>query len=68
MDLSDYIRVLRKRWRLITACTLIALMSAALVTIRTPRTYSAQVQLFVAAQDQNSVSGLSISHFTAQSL
>ena len=54
MDLSDYIRVLRKRWRLITACTLIALMSAALVTIRTPRTYSAQVQLFVAAQDQNS--------------
>src|SRR5664279_3313198 len=54
VDLSDYIRVLRKRWRLITACALIALMSAALVTILTPRTYSAQVQLFVAAQDQNS--------------
>jgi capsular exopolysaccharide synthesis family protein len=56
VDLRDYVRVLRKRWRLIAACTLVAMVSAALVTILTPRTYAAEVQLFVAAQDQNSVS------------
>jgi capsular exopolysaccharide synthesis family protein len=51
VDLHDYVRVLRKRWRLIAMCTLIALgAAAAFVGTATPK-YEAKTQLFVAAND-----------------
>jgi len=56
VEFSGYVSVLLRRWRLIAVCALIAIILSALVTVATPRTYSTEAQLFVAAQDQNSVS------------
>ena len=50
MDLRDYMRLVRKRWRIITACVLLALVGAAALTALSPKTYSAQAQVFVSAQ------------------
>jgi succinoglycan biosynthesis transport protein ExoP len=54
VDLSDYIRVLRKRWKLITLCTLLALGGAAAATIAATPIYSAQAQLFVSTSQSAS--------------
>lgn len=58
MDLRDYLRLLRRRWRLILLCTLLALGAAAAATLGQHKVYTAQVQLFVAAQDGGSSSNL----------
>ncbi len=50
MDLHDYLRVLRKRWRLVTLCTLLALAGSATATLLTTPTYQATAQLFISAQ------------------
>lgn len=49
MELQDYLRVLRKRWRLVALCTLLALGGAAGATLMTTPVYSAQAQLFISA-------------------
>ena len=51
MDLQDYLRVLRKRWQLITACAALALAAAAAVILSTTPTYTATAQLFVSTQN-----------------
>lgn len=51
MDLRDYIRVLRLRWRLITACALVALSAAATVSLLTKPVYQCDAKLFVRAAD-----------------
>lgn len=47
MELQDYLRVLRKRWLLISVIALLTLAAAALATVLTPKVYSAQTQFFV---------------------
>lgn len=47
VDLHDYYRVVRKRWRTIAACTLLLVALAALFTLTSPKTYQARTQLFV---------------------
>ena len=47
VDLHDYYRVVRKRWRTIAACTLLLVALAALMTLSSPKTYQARTQLFV---------------------
>ena len=47
MELKDYIRVIRKRWRIIVAATLVVLAGAAGATALSPRIYEAQTRLFV---------------------
>ncbi|MDF2091646.1 polysaccharide biosynthesis tyrosine autokinase [Knoellia sp. 3-2P3] len=47
MDLHDYLRVVRKRWRTIVAVTLALVAVAALVTLWSPKVYQAHTQLFV---------------------
>ena len=47
MDLHDYLRVVRKRWRTITAVTLVLVAAAALLTLWSPKSYEARTQLFV---------------------
>ncbi|HEX8972409.1 polysaccharide biosynthesis tyrosine autokinase [Oryzihumus sp.] len=47
MELQDYVRVIRKRWRIIAAATLVVIAGAAAVTVVSPPTYEAQTQLFV---------------------
>lgn len=48
VDLQDYLRIARKRWRTILAATLACLVAAAALTILTPRTYTSTAQLYVA--------------------
>jgi polysaccharide biosynthesis transport protein len=47
VDLHDYLRVVRKRWRTIVAVTLALVAVAALVTLWSPKVYQARTQLFV---------------------
>ena len=54
MDLRDYVRVLRKRWKLVALCTLLAIGAAAAITWHTTPLYKASTQLFVAAHDNAS--------------
>jgi non-specific protein-tyrosine kinase len=54
MDLRDYVRVLRERWRFVVACLLLGLGGAVVAVVLTPRTYTAHAQLFVATSDVNS--------------
>jgi polysaccharide biosynthesis transport protein len=68
VDLRDYVRLVRKRWKIISLCILLALFGAVALTELSPKSYSAQAQLFVSArataEDLNSaVQG---SNFTQQ--
>ena len=58
MELSDYLRILRKRWIVIVALTLIGIATAAGATILTTPTYQASTQVFVQVQSANSVGDL----------
>lgn len=58
LELSDYLRVLRRHWISILACTLLGLLVAGLVSLALRPTYTAQTQLFVAIQTSGSVSDL----------
>ena len=51
VELQSYLRALRKRWRIIVGCTLIALSLAALLTLLTPKTYSSSIRFFVSTAD-----------------
>lgn len=50
MDLRDYVRLLRRRWRLIALCTTLGLLSAVAATAAQTPQYTATTSLFVAAQ------------------
>jgi non-specific protein-tyrosine kinase len=56
MDLRDYVRVLRGRWRLIILCALVAVGIASAWSIHQTPKYEASTQLFVAAKSTD-VSG-----------
>ncbi|MDQ0620121.1 polysaccharide biosynthesis tyrosine autokinase [Arthrobacter globiformis] len=58
MELSDYLRVLRRTWPTIVACTLLGLLVAAATSMIVKPTYTAQTKLFVAIQSSGSVSDL----------
>ena len=47
MELKDYIRIIRKRWRVILAAMLVVLAGAAAATALSPRIYEARTELFV---------------------
>ena len=47
MDLRDYALVLRKRWRLIALCTLLAVAASLGATLAAMPIYQASAQLFV---------------------
>ncbi|TNC21883.1 polysaccharide biosynthesis tyrosine autokinase [Amycolatopsis alkalitolerans] len=50
MTLRDYLRVARKRWRIVLAGLLAGLAAAAAITWSSPREYSAQVTIYISAQ------------------
>jgi succinoglycan biosynthesis transport protein ExoP len=68
VELKDYIRIIRKRWRIIVAVTLVVLAGAAAATALSPKVYEAQTQLFVSTSGgtDNSSNLLSGSNFTQQ--
>ena len=68
MDLRDYMRLVRKRWRIISACVLLSLIAAAAITALSPKVYSAQAQIIISAQTSadDLTSALQGSSFTQQ--
>lgn len=58
MELSDYLRILRRNWILIVACTVAGLLVAGVASLLTKATYTAETQLFVAIQNSGSVAEL----------
>jgi polysaccharide biosynthesis transport protein len=58
VELSDYVRTLRRRWRLIVVVTLCAYLIAILVTVLTPPTYRSGTQLFISTSGTDSVTEL----------
>jgi len=67
VELKDYIRVIRKRWQIIVAVTLVAMAGAALATTLSPKVYEATTQLFVSTSGgSDSSSLLSGSNFTQE--
>lgn len=58
MELQDYLRVVRKRWRIITAVTGLALAAALAVVLLTPKTYQATARLFVSTSTASSTAEL----------
>jgi len=55
VDLRDYLRILRKRWLLITVCALLSLGAAAGATLLATPMYEAKTELFVSARADDSV-------------
>lgn len=53
MDLREYVRLLRRRWRLIVLCTLVGVTVGIVVTATSTKTYTARSQFFVSAQDRS---------------
>ena len=58
MELSDYLRLLRRNWVVIVAATLVGLLGGAGISVLTKPTYTAETQLFVAIQSSGSVQEL----------
>ncbi len=68
MELTQYGRILRKRWRLIALCVLLCLGAAVAATVLATPKYQAQAQLFISAGNPtNDISGANQGgQFTAQ--
>ena len=47
MELQDYVHLVRKRWRVIVALALAALLAALAFTLLTPKVYESTAQVFV---------------------
>lgn len=54
MDLRDFVRVLRRRWRIVTALVLLSTAAAVTVTALSTRIYQADAEVFVSLQDPGS--------------
>lgn len=69
MDLQDYLRIARKRWRSIVAMTCLMVLAAAAVTILTPKTYQSTAQLFISTSGGDSTADLAQgSNFTQKQM
>lgn len=51
MDLRKSLHLLRRRWRILAICVLLATAGAIVLTLLTPRSYTARAQFFVSAQE-----------------
>src|SRR5438309_3390723 len=53
MELRDYLKVIRRRWRLIVTALLVVVALAAVLTFRTTPQYQSQARMFVSTPDQS---------------
>lgn len=58
LNISEYLRIARHNWILVTACSLAGLLLGGLISVSTSATYTAETQLFVAIQSSGSVQEL----------
>lgn len=68
VELSDYLRILRRRWRLVVATLLIVLVGAALITWRTTPQYQSTTQLFISTSASSSAEAYQGNLFSSQRL
>ncbi len=68
MELSDYLRILRRRWRLVVTTLLLVLLAAALVTWRTTPQYQSDSQLFISTSASSSAEAYQGNLFSSQRL
>lgn len=54
MDLHDYLRLLRRRWKLVALCTLVAIAAASAATYTRTKIYTATSKLFVSTTSTSS--------------
>lgn len=58
LELSDYLRIVRKHWRSITAITLVAVFAAALFSLLSKPTYTATTSVFLSVKSVNTAGEL----------
>ncbi len=68
MELSDYLRILRRRWRLVVSTLLLVLVAAALLTWRTTPQYQSSTQLFISTSSSSSAEAYQGNLFSSQRL
>jgi tyrosine-protein kinase len=66
VELRDYLKVVRRRWRLIVTSLLVVVAVAALVTIRTTPEYQSRARLFVSTTDQSASEAFQGGNFAIQ--
>jgi len=68
VEFRDYLSVLRVRWKIIVACTLVALAAAGFISFRSPKIYEASTSLFLSVNVGQTSSELSRGFTYAQGL
>jgi capsular exopolysaccharide synthesis family protein len=58
LELSNYLRILRRNWMLLATSTILGLLAAGALSLSVTPTYTSKTQLFVAIQGSGSVSEL----------
>ena len=66
VELRDYLRITRRRWKLITGCLLAAIAIAATITFQTTPQYASSARLFVSTAPSDSGDAYQGSLFSAQ--
>ena len=60
LSLRDYIRVLRKRWRIIVAVLLVCVLAGALYVVTSTKIYQATAQIFVSTAGSDAASAVDL--------
>lgn len=68
MELADYLRILRRRWRMVVSTLLLVMAAAALITWRTTPQYQSSTQLFISTSASSSTEAYQGNLFSSQRL
>lgn len=68
MDISDYLRVLRRRWRTVAVTAMLVVVAAGLVTWRTTPQFQSTTQLFISTSASSSAEAYQGNLFSSQRL
>lgn len=66
MDLRDYLQVVRRRWRAITVCVLLAVAAAGVLTVTTTPQYASTARMFVSTPQSDSAAAYQGGLFSQQ--
>lgn len=68
MELADYLRIFRRRWRLLAGVALLVVVAAGLITWRTTPQYQSTTQLFISTSASSSAEAYQGNLFSSQRL
>src|SRR5689334_6434776 len=66
MEVRDYIKVVRRRWRLIATCLLVVVALASVLTARTTPQYESHARIFVSTTDPSATEAFQGGNFAIQ--